>query len=224
MSRISHRTIARLLVLVLFGIGACTLLPAQRDHSRFFLLTAASDAMPPTVSAAGLAHQVTIGLGPIGFPGYLKRPEVVTRVSSDRVELSEENRWAEPLDANFQRVLGQDLSGMLRTQRIVLFPWYGKPQIDYQVAIQVHRFETGLDKQSRLVASWSIKDGRNGADLFATETNVSSAVSEGDAGGSAAMSSDVAALSRQITEQIIKLNRERTERRGSAVIDSSISG
>ena len=214
MNRVSHIAISCLLVIVVLGVQACTLLPAQRDHSRFFILTPTSDAAPPTASAAGLAHELTIGLGPISFPGYLKRPEVVTRVDPDRVELSEENRWAEPLDANFQRVLGQDLSAMLGTQRIELFPWYGKPRIDYQVAVQVHRFETALDRQSHLVASWTIKDGRSGADLFATETTVSSAVSGGDAGGSAAMSSDVALFSRQIAERIIKLDRDRAQAEG----------
>lgn len=214
MSNASHIVRRWLMVIVLLGVESCTLLPAQRDHSQFFILTPTSDAAPPTASAAGLAHEVAIGLGPIGFPGYLKRPEVVTRVSSDRVELSEENRWAEPLDANFQRVLGQDLSDMLGTQRIELFPWYGKPRIDYQVEMQVHRFETASDGRSHLVASWSIKDGRSGADLFATETTVSSAVSGGAAGGSAAMSNSVAALSRQIAERIIKLDRDRTQVEG----------
>jgi uncharacterized protein len=120
--------------------AACTVLPAQKDSSQFFVLSPATEAA--VAARPNDPHQLSIGLGPISFPGYLKRREIVTRISNDRLRLSENMRWAESLDSNFQSVLSQDLATQLNTQRIVLFPWYGRPQMDYQVEVQVHRFDT----------------------------------------------------------------------------------
>jgi frataxin-like iron-binding protein CyaY len=59
-----------------------------------------------------------------------------SRLSGDQISLSDNKRWADSLDANFQSVLSQDLGIQLGTQRIVLFPWYGRPDIDYEVEVQ----------------------------------------------------------------------------------------
>jgi uncharacterized protein len=174
---------------VLLLTAACTVLPAQKDTSQFFILSAAAETQ-------GSAHtdyqrELSIGLGPIIFPGYLKRREIVKRISNDRLQLSENMRWAESLDANFQSVLSQDLAGQLGTQRTVLFPWYGQPQIDYQIEVQVHRFDTDAADRSKLNARWIIKDGKTGEQLHASESNISSAVSPNDLAGSEALSNDI---------------------------------
>src|SRR5271170_7666944 len=131
MKRSNFNSALPLIAILLLAIQGCTILPPRQDPSRFYILTPASDS-----ASAASASQVSIGLGPIRFPGYLKRPEMVTRIDADQLQLSAENRWAEPLDSNFQRVLAQDLSQLLGTKRIALFPWYGNPQIDYQVEVQ----------------------------------------------------------------------------------------
>ena len=45
------------------------------------------------------------------------------RVAQNRFDLSENDRWAEPLDENLTRVLAKNLSVLLRTDRIVVYPW-----------------------------------------------------------------------------------------------------
>jgi len=195
----------------LFILAGCTLLPPQPDRSRFFILTAASDgAQPIALSVAD--PNIAVGVGPVGLPGYLKRPELVTRVGSDQLQLSDEERWAEPLDSNFQRVLGQDLSQMLGTQRIVMFPWYGRTRIDYQVEVQVHRFDAGADGQSQLTARWIVLDGKSGAELAAEETTTNASVTGGNAGVPAALSRDLSAFSRQIAERIAELSQARAKK------------
>jgi len=186
---------------------ACTVLPAQKDTTQFFILTAASQ--PPSSSASThdpSRRELSVGLGPIDFPGYLKRREIVTRMSGDQLLLSDNKRWAESLDANFQRVLSQDLGMQLGTQRIVLFPWYGRPDINYQVEVQVHRFDIASDNLSHLDARWIIKDGRNGRELMAKESNISSAVAATDAAGSEALSGDVNTLSATIAQSLVGLS------------------
>jgi uncharacterized lipoprotein YmbA len=184
--------------------GGCSVLAPQKDESKFFLLSPVgeSDAGVP----ASQRQSLSIGIGPVTFPQYLKRPEIVTRVGPDQLKLSEDRRWAEPLGENFQNVLAQDLSQMLATQQVEIFPWFSTTHIDYQVVIQVSEFDVTADGQSRLNARWSIKDGANGNVLFATQTISSSPVSADDPAGTAALSRDVADLGRQIADRIRGLN------------------
>ena len=57
--------------------------------------------------------QISLGVGPVRLPGYLDRREIVTRVAQSRFDVSENDRWAEPLDENFTHVLAQNLSVLL---------------------------------------------------------------------------------------------------------------
>jgi uncharacterized protein len=194
-----------ILAIPVMGV-ACTVLPPQKDTTQFFLLTPAL-AIASSVSSRAASHpDLSIGLGPVDFPGYLKRREIVTRVSGDQLDLSENKRWAESLDANFQRVLSQDLSAQLGTQRIVLFPWFGRPHIDYQVEVQVHRFDTDDTNHAELDARWIIKDGRSGRELLADTSNISSVVPTGDIAGSQTLSSNVNILSAKIAQSLLGLS------------------
>ena len=202
--RRAGRIVAGVLAIALAACAAaCNVLAPQKDESKFFLLTpvGASAAVAPASQGGALS----IGLGPVNFPQYLKRPEIVTRIGSDQLELSENRRWAEPLDANFQSVLAQDLARQLGSPQITPFPWYGTAHFDYQVEIQVSRFDVSSDGEARLTARWTIRDGANRNVLFATETTATAQVAAGDPAGSAALSQDVGELSRQIADRIREL-------------------
>jgi uncharacterized protein len=187
-------------------LAGCSPLAPQPDHSKFFVLTALSDG-PPSVAPASAAQPLTLGIGPIEFPDYLRRLEVVTRTSPTQLDLSPDKRWGEPLDKDFTRILSENLSRLLSTQQIEKYPWPHRTPVDYQVCVDVLRFETSSSGQSQLIARWVIKDGRTGKDLSASETNTTSPVASGDAGGSAALSSDLATLSRDIAAAVTALNQ-----------------
>ena len=191
--------------------AGCSPLAPRPDPSKFFILTPLSDRASPAAAPASTtaSAQLAIGVGPIDFPDYLRRAEVVTRVAPNQIDLSHEKRWGEPLDRNFARVLSANLAQLLNTQRIEKYPWPRKTQVDYQIAIDVQRFETTADGQSQLVARWIIKDGQNGNYLCASETTASAPAGSGDTGPSAALSSDLAKLSREIASRLIELSQHR---------------
>src|SRR5580658_5103957 len=149
---------------IAFGVCAmaagCSMLSPQPDRSKFFILSPVSDSAGITAGAASTSpdSQLTIGVGPVSFPDYLRRLAVVTRVSPNRIDLSDEKRWAEPLDKNFVRVLSDNLATLLNTQRVEKYPWPLETRVDYQIEIDVQRFETTSDGQSQLRASWIIRD------------------------------------------------------------------
>jgi uncharacterized protein len=187
--------------------AACSPLAPQPDRSKFFILTPLADSpvLGSTPAAASNDSALTIGVGPIDFPDYLRRPEVVTLASPNQLDLAAEKRWGEPLDKDFGRVFAENISRLLNTQQLEKYPWPVRTQVNYQIVIDVQRFETTSDGQSELVARWIIKDGA-GKDLYASETRASAPVAAGETGPSKAMSEDLATLSREIAARVSELH------------------
>ncbi|MGD0076817.1 MAG: PqiC family protein [Candidatus Binataceae bacterium] len=144
--------------------AACSFMAPQPDLTQYFILSPTAPSSSSATFTASTAR-LSVGVGPISFPGYLRRPGVVTRTTSNRLIVSDEKRWGEPLDRNFESVLGQNLSQILGTRKITNYPWYADTHIDYQVAVWVERFEAAEDGRSWLTALWTIKDGQDGHEL-----------------------------------------------------------
>jgi uncharacterized protein len=185
-------------------LAAGCLFSPQPDKSKFFVLAPeSSDSAPVAPSSIGGAHQLVLGLGPINLPEYLDRSEVVTRVAPNRLELSPVDRWAQPLKSDFRQVMAQDLSAQLGTQMITFYPWYRTTHVDYQVRVDVFRFERDSSGTVKLVAHWQIFDG-DGAILYATDSNISEPLKP-DESGAAAMSRALNDLTGQIATAIQSL-------------------
>ena len=183
------------LVLCAMTLAGC--LSPRRDDSKFFVLSPVG-ADPASIGS----RQILVGLGPIKMPAYLDRQEVVTRVAPNRLELSGENRWAEPLDSDFTRVLAQNLASDLGTQRITFYPWYNTTLVDYQVKINVYRFESDKDGKVDLTAHWQVLSG-TGKLLIVRDSSYTETAKPGDAADSAAaMSRALGRLSRDIASAI----------------------
>jgi uncharacterized lipoprotein YmbA len=104
----------------------------------------------------------SLGIGPVTVPEYLKRREMVLNLSSNRLELADFDRWAEPLDAGILRVTALNLSKLLDTQQVQVFPWRRSFQPQFGVSIAVVHF--GMHGTSaELVAEWTVSDPKAGA-------------------------------------------------------------
>jgi hypothetical protein len=187
--------------------AGCSFMAPEPDRTQYFILSpvAASSSAGIAPAAQSSTARLAIGLGPIKFPDYLKRPGVVTRAASNRLIVSDFKRWAEPLDKNFESTLAQNLSQMLGTQKIVPYPWYADTHVDYQVEIWVSRFETSEDGGSQLSAVWVIANAQNGSQLASGQCSENAPVQAGDDGPSAALSRDLGEMSRQIADRIAQL-------------------
>jgi uncharacterized lipoprotein YmbA len=139
------------LVASLLGLGACASTP-----SRFYILNTlpASETGPTTAAARG----PVIGVGPITFPKYLDRPQILSHAGRNQVTLGEFDRWAEPLQDNVSRVLVENLALLIPTDHILLNPWPGSAAPDYQVQVDVRQFDGWLGGESTLLARWSLLD------------------------------------------------------------------
>jgi ABC-type transport auxiliary lipoprotein component len=75
--------LCRLFLVCLIPAG-CGSLGPKPDPSRFFALASLPRAAARAQDAAG-ANALALGIGPIKFPGYLDRPQLVTRISQKPV-------------------------------------------------------------------------------------------------------------------------------------------
>ena len=144
-------------LLVCFIAAGCSFFDPKPDPSRFFALASLPRTGQRGQDTAG-TNALALGIGPIKFPGYLDRQQFVTRISQNRFAVAENDRWAEPLEENFSRVLSQNLSILLQTDRIVAYPWERSQQPAYQVQVEVLRFEPNAEQLVELWARWSIID------------------------------------------------------------------
>lgn len=190
-----------IILLVCFIPAGCSFFDAKPDPSRFFSLT----SLPrngQTAQDATVTNQLILGIGPIKLPGYLDRQQMVTRISQNRFAVAENDRWAEPLDENFSRVLSQNLSILLQTDKIVAYPWVRSQQPTYQVQVEVLRFEPNAEQVVELWARWSILDEKRETIYRKESFLTKSARDKSTEGSVAALSETVADLSRDIASAI----------------------
>jgi uncharacterized protein len=138
--------------------AGCTTFSPRPDPSRFFTLTPLPQVEEIAAKGGSDGARISLAIGPISFPGYLDRQEIVTRVTQNQIGVSENDRWAEPLDENFARVLSQNLSVLLRLERIHAYPWPLDAKPNYQVEVEVLGFEANAAGAVQLLARWAIRD------------------------------------------------------------------
>jgi uncharacterized lipoprotein YmbA len=146
---------------------------------------------------------MAIGVGPIKLPEHLDRPQIVTRSSSNQLRLAEFDRWAGPLQDDFSRILAENLSILLSTDRVSLYPWRRSVPIDFQVVVDVTRFDGELGGNALLIARWSVFRGRDKKVLFMERSRISETSRAQDYEAIvAAQSRALGQLSREIADAI----------------------
>jgi uncharacterized lipoprotein YmbA len=121
-------------------------------------------------SPPGSFAPIELGLGPIRFPAYLDRLEMVTRINENSIAISDTNRWAAPLDDAFTRILAQEPWSRMPDSRVALYPCYNDHVPDFQIIVDVRRFDATVQGLARLEASWIIRDAKTNTSLYSTSS------------------------------------------------------
>ena len=122
--------------------------------ARFYVLTPLSQ--PRSVQVPDML----VGVGPVNLADYLDRNQLVSRASDVSLRLDEFNRWAGGLDRNVAQVLADNLSRLMSIDGVLAYPWSSAIDLDYQVVLDIGRFDFGPDDRVVLDAQWQLFDQR----------------------------------------------------------------
>jgi uncharacterized lipoprotein YmbA len=107
---------------------------------RFYVLTATA----PTENAG--TGNASLRVDRVTIPGELDRTEILRRVTANRLELAEQDRWAAPVDEMIRRVLTENLARRAlpnaSTSRVI--------------SLDISEFMTEPDCSVTLNASWTM--------------------------------------------------------------------
>ena len=138
---------------------------SSSPKTEFYTLNAISSTRPrATMATAG--QPVSIGIGPVTIPEVLDRPQIVTRTGPNKLQINEFHRWAGRLDEDFARVVAENISFMMPTEQVAVYPWDVSFKPRYQVILDVQRFEGRMGQEEVLLeVLWQIIDPQNQATL-----------------------------------------------------------
>jgi uncharacterized lipoprotein YmbA len=201
MRRPSFQFVIFLLSVSLLVGGGCVPTP-QSAPTSFYVLSSLSGAETKKPTAAK-RNRATIGVGPVTLASYLDRLQIVTRASRNQLRLADFHHWGEPLEDNVPRVLAENLSFLLSTSNVFVHPWRAAPPIDYQVAMEVMRFDADETGSVSLMARWVLSRRGRRETLLTRSTNITVPFGQGSYEEIAsAMSKALAGLSREIAAAI----------------------
>ena len=183
--------------------------PGQSTPTRFYVLTSVYSEKAKPAPVADL-NNTAIGVGPVRISGKLDRPQIATATGENEIRLSEFAQWGDPLGSGVARVLAENLSYLLNTEKVAIFPWLQATQTDYQVTVDVIDF-IGTPGGDVLLRAWWTIFGENGrTELLKRYANLAEPVAGDDIDAMVQTESlAVEALSRQIADAIKALARQK---------------
>ncbi len=189
-----------LVVVITLLLAGCT----RTQPTNWYQLTAAADEQIGTGTVT--TSRLIIGLGPIILPEILNRQQIVTRSGASRVELADRHRWAEPLQDNIARVMRENLAFLLGTEQILAYPWSRGTGMDYQIKVEIVRFEGRGLAQAQLETLWSVLDrqGKIAVPQRRSRQTVEAATADHD-GLVQALNKTIALCCREVAAELARL-------------------
>lgn len=206
MNRFHSRLTGMAIILGLLVSAGC--ISGTSAPSKYYVLSPITDAKTETQQVSE-KETIVIGVGNIELPNYLDRPQIVTRVTSNRLKLGEFDVWAENLSNSFPVILADNLSNLMSAHPVAIIPGMGVMPVDYRVKVDVTSMDGTLGGDAVLIARWGIF-GEQGK-LLKTSRSVYKEPTKGDGYEAyvAAHSLALGTLSRDIAAALETLLKER---------------
>ena len=188
---------------LVFLLGACSSTPPVAYYTLNTL-----PEMQQEIPAAVMDDTLAIGVGPVEFPKFLDRPQIVTRKSQNQIEVSEFHRWAGSFPGDFSRVLAKNISILLPTDRVAVYPWGEQFSPTYRIKLNVEQFDGRLGERVVLEVTWMVTDQEGTNKLLVRRSLIEEPVPDNNYEALVvAESNALVTLSRTIVEEIRRLGK-----------------
>jgi uncharacterized lipoprotein YmbA len=190
---------ARVAILLAAAVAGSVLLPAcvlkHSKNAEVFVLepAAARDAPAPADVPVSV-----VGVMKVTVPGWIDRPQIVTRSEGSQIVLDEFARWGEPVARAIQRVVAENLAALLPDRRVLQAPFPPAEPVDYRIEIAVTELARRADGQVRLDATWAVLGRRSGILHQRRSSHAVPVAAPGAPGVAAGMNEALLALSHDI--------------------------
>ena len=193
-----------LISLLLAGCGGST------QRVEFYTLNPLT-GMHAKANTAAIDQKLSIGVGPVEIPEILDRPQIVTRSGPNKLNVDEFHRWAGRLDQSVAGVLAENISLLLATDQVAVYPWQADFKPSYRVAMKIRYFEGQWGKDVLLEAIWSVSSQKSQQTHTQRKSVINEPLSpEPDYEALvAAHSRAIAQLSREIVKEIQNLQSDK---------------
>lgn len=127
------------------------------QQSKFYTI----QSMTSSTTATNSSNKLSVGVTEITIPAYLDKPQIVTTAANGvELNISEFNRWSEPLSSMLQRTLADDLGAYL-PGAVVKPRTSARENFNYLLNVEINKFDGSFDKTVKLDAWWSLIDRNN---------------------------------------------------------------
>ena len=183
-------------------ITACSTFNSKTPEIRFYSLSSVSEIQSNN-NTSKLSPKLRIGIGPVRIPRQLKRPQIVTRINQNELKVSEDYQWAGSLKEDITLALADNLSTLMGTEQIEIFPWKRRFKPNYQIRIHIEQLDGELGGKITLKARWWVRLGNGSTDKLARKSTYSIATKGTDyTHYVAALSDAIDKLSQEIAKEL----------------------
>lgn len=190
------------LALCLMALSGCFLMKSQ--PARYYTL----NAMQQPAARPDFNPRFMVSVGPVILPDSLRRPQIAIRTNDNQMDFSEFHKWAGPLTDETKRILAENLNILLAEEGATVSTDELPIEPDYRVVVNINRFDGKPGETVLLNAIWTLKDQENRKIIAVNQSLLTEKVSGTSYSDLVnAQSRTLAALSREIAAEIIKLRK-----------------
>jgi uncharacterized lipoprotein YmbA len=181
-------------------LSAC----ASTPPTQFYVLEPQFEI--PSSGADDNVKKRIIGIGPVSIPALLERKQMVTRDENNNLQIAELQQWAAPLKDNITEVLAQNLTALQPKQIIRAYPWSAYGSIDFQIIVQINRFDAKPGHSANLEASWVIMEEQSHTIVKTGFSKIQATTENASTGGTVkALDKTLATLSQELSQALAQL-------------------
>jgi uncharacterized protein len=196
---VSSRRLACAALVAAFAAGC---LGGPTPEPQYYTL---SSVAPLDGAPVAARRELGLVLGQIDLPRYLDRAELVTRTGEHGLRVWNLVRWGGSLRTDIARVVADDLSRLLGTSRIAVYPAEARFPVSYRVLLEVLELGGAPGHPVVLHARWTIA-GPDGLALAVGATSLEQPPASGSwADYVAAHRVALGTVTREIAERIATL-------------------